>query len=214
MFQAYCENPEFTPSLEFPKNCWNFLGRETWKEWNKVNNNKLGYVLLLHLKKIGKVLFVSGAGVSALLALVQVFYGLKGAERQKYFQAWQVIVTAKDQPGNGGRNEALEYLNKENNFFYTPKCKGDNNCLVGIKIQGANLKNVDLAGANLESSEFRGTNFEGAVLRDVSFKNAHLEGAVFTSATVKGINFTGAKFCKTIMEDGTEKNDSCKTGKK
>jgi Pentapeptide repeats (8 copies) len=210
MFQAYCENPEFTPSLEIPKGeCWKFWDSKIQKEWNIINDNKLKDILLLRLKKLGKILLFSGASLSALFTFVNFISGLKGAERQKYLQAWQVINTAKDQPGNGGRTEALEYLNKENNFFYAPKCKDDNGCLVGIKIQGANLKKVNLEGANLKSSEFRGTNFEGADLRRATFENAHLEGAVFTGAKVEGTTFVGAIFCKTTMADGTQKTTDC-----
>jgi hypothetical protein len=209
MFHAYCENPEFTPSLEIPRSCWQIWDHKIREEWNIVNDNKLRDILLLRFKKIGKILLFSGAGLSALFTFIQFVSGLKGAERQKYLQAWQVINTAKDQPGNGGRNEALEYLNKENNLFYTPKCKDDNSCLVGIKIQGANLKKVNLEGANLDSSEFRGTNFEGADLRRVTFKGAHLEDAVFTRAKLDEATFVGAIFCRTIMADGTPKTTDC-----
>jgi hypothetical protein len=213
MFQAYCENPEFTPSLEIPKGCWQIWDREVRGKWNIVNDNKLRDILVLSLKKSGKNLFLGGAGLSAIFTFVNFVYGLKGAERQKYLQAWHVINTAQNQTGNGGRSEALEYLNKESNLFYTPKCKGDNSCLVGINIQGANLKKVNLAGANLDSSEFRGTNFEEADLRGVTFKGAHLEHAVFTNAKLDGATFVGAIFCRTIMADGTPKTTDCSQAK-
>jgi Pentapeptide repeats (8 copies) len=209
MFQAYCENPEFTPSLEIPKDCWKLWDSKVQKEWSIVNDNKLRDIVLLRLKNLGKLLLLSGAGLSALLTFVQFVSGLKGAERQKYLQAWQVVNTAQGQTGNGGRTEALEYLNKESNFFYTPKCKENNSCLVGIKIQGANLKKVNLEGADLSSSELRGTNFEGADLRGVTFKDAHLENAVFTGADLDKATFVGAILCNTVMADGTKKSTNC-----
>jgi Pentapeptide repeats (8 copies) len=213
MFQAYCENPEFTPSLEIPKDFWKLSDPKVRKEWNIVNDNKLADIILLSLKKLGKSLLVGGAGLSALLTFAQFVSGLKGAERQKYLQAWQVVNTAQGQTGNGGRTEALEYLNKESNFFYTPKCKEDNSCLVGVKIQGANLKKVNLEGADLSSSELRGTNFEGADLRKVTFKGAHLENAVFTGADVDKANFSGAILCNTLMADGIAKSTNCSEAK-
>jgi Pentapeptide repeats (8 copies) len=213
MFQAYCENPEFTPSLEIPKDSWKLLDLKVRKEWNIVNDNKLADIILLSLKKLAKSLLVGGAGLSALLTFAQFVSGLKGVERQKYLQAWQVVNTAQGQTGNGGRTEALEYLNKESNFFYTPKCKEDNSCLVGVKIQGANLKKVNLEGADLSSSELRGTNFEGADLRGVTFKGAHLEDVVFTGAKVDKATFVNAIFCRTTMADGQTQGTNCSNAK-
>jgi Pentapeptide repeats (9 copies) len=227
MFQAYCQDPEFSPSPGFPTKCWKL---EDWKDWHKKRPKNI-------LRRyITKTIFRVGAATTILLGLSQFVLSLPGSERQKYFQAWQVINTAQKQSGTGGRNEALEYLNKEKSFWYTPRCKDDskNNCLVGIIIEGANLQNVNLESANLTSSEFRNTSFRDAHLKKADFTDAHLEkayfirahleGATFNKSDVKGAVFIDAhlenaiveekffkeaKFCRTIMPNLTIQNRDC-----
>jgi Pentapeptide repeats (8 copies) len=208
MFQAYCQNPNFTPSLELPKEWWKFLG--LWDGENRKNlwfwiNKKPSTTIRSHVTRI-----ILQYGFIA--ALVQYAFSLPGVERQKYLQAWQVINTANAQTGSGGRIEALEYLNKEKQFLFTPKCREDkNNCLVGIKIQGANLKGVNLESANLTSSELQGTNFEGANLENADFTDANLEGVVFKRAKMGGVVFSKkTSFCNTTMADGKVEKPECK----
>jgi Pentapeptide repeats (9 copies) len=193
MFQAYCQDPTFTPSLDLPVGAWKFWSIKNWRElgtWFFVS--KPSNIIR---RRTGK--FVLAGGIAAALlggmaGTTKSILNLSGVERERYFQAWQVINTAKDQPGMGGRNEALKYLNKEASSWYTPECKHNNNCLVGIKIEKANLNKANLEGANLRASEFRGTSFREAILRSTHFENAHLEGAVFADAHLEGAVFTGA----------------------
>jgi Pentapeptide repeats (9 copies)/Pentapeptide repeats (8 copies) len=202
MFEAYCQDPTFTPSLGLPVEWWSI---EKWGELGKWFKNKPKKIIRRRAIKILAVGTVAVAIVSAAGKMTHSVLNLSGVEREKYFQAWQVINTAKDQTGMGGRNEALQYLNKESSSWYTPECKRSNvnNCLVGIKIEKANLNKVNLEGANLNTSEFVGTSFRDAILKNVAFTDANLEGAVFKKANLEGAIFEGAnlRITKSLRND-------------
>jgi Pentapeptide repeats (8 copies) len=216
LFKAYCNNPEFIPNINFP----NLLKTKWWK--CEDSKGKVGEVLFWLserpdgiLKKWLWQLAKQGTVLSAVFGLFQYIGDIPKRQQQNYFQAWQLINTASTQPGQAGQVEALEYLNKDKFWFFTPKCKQkDNECLVGVKIQKANLNKVNLEGANLTSSEFQHTSFRGANLKntnlkDANFKDAHLECADFSGA--KDVNLDGAIKCKTKMADSSEDNSGCKT---
>jgi hypothetical protein len=211
MFEAYCQKPDFQPSPDLPEKWWD------WQEWKQWYQGKPENILRRYLGKTIQV----GTGLSLLYAACHLIIDLPGIERQKYFQAWGVINSASEQPGRGGRNEALEYLNQETQFWhwYTPECKhknsdaniGSNDCLVGIKITKANLKNISLEKANLRSSIFTDTSFRSANLKKANFKyseiedarfdEAGLEEAIFESVKAKGVVFTGANLRRASFKD-------------
>jgi uncharacterized protein YjbI with pentapeptide repeats len=226
MFQAYCQDPQFSPNPDFPKE---WRKPEEWKNWQhtKPANILHPWVLKNFLLK-ASILTAIGTGIWGIVPLLS---NLRSAERGKYFQAWQVITSAQGQPGMAGRNEALKYLNTEEWMWwlYTPECKkpNNNNCLVGIKIEKANLQGVNLDGANLTSSEFRETSFRDANLKSTTFDQSHLEGARFKRANLqgskfesanlegavfKGANLTGALFTKANLINADFTNDESQEG--
>ena len=70
---------------------------------------------------------------------------------------------------------------------------------------GANLKGADLTGTDLTKANLWGANLNNANLTDADLIDAILQNAEnFNTA-----NTTGAKFCKTIMPDGTTNNSGC-----
>jgi Pentapeptide repeats (9 copies) len=225
MFQSYCESPGFTPSHRYPKgNWWAFWNPKIIEEWNILNDRKFWTILGVYVSKT----VVKAVNVSAGLSAMAFLLGLSGAENQKYLQAWQVINTADHQSGNGGRNEALQHLNnkKWDWDLFAPKCQKENNCLVGIKIDDANLNNVKLEKANLDSSTLTKVSFRKSKLAKSIFTNATLTGSVFTGADLDGVNFkgaylqdvdfrgtnmtvnklAGAQLCRTIIGEYTNKN--------
>lgn len=221
MFQAYCQEPEFSPTLKFPKESWNIFDSKKRKDlcdWCLTTPKSI--FLLFAWKNFLSFSFIGTAGVFVWNTPVR--------EQQKYFQAWQVINTAQNQSGTGGRNEALKYLNGGETIPFlnwaAPQCKKNNTCLVGIKMTGgkeeANLNDVDLENANLEASAFGGVSFRGANLKNDNFKNADLKGAVFEEANLTGADFrfarnvnladfSKAKFCNTKWpgKDGPKRPD-------
>jgi Pentapeptide repeats (8 copies) len=233
MFQAYCQDPTFTPSLNLPKR-WRELG--SWFFIDKPKN--------IIRRRINKFVFAGGIAISFIgifATMGKSILGLPTVENEKYSKAWQVINTAENKAGMGGRNEALEYLGKKDTSWYIPQCKRNNDCLVNINIERAWLGSINLAGANLRYSNFSGTYLRGAILRNTNFEYADLksiylkdadltgatfEGADLTGATFEGADltgatfegakkisrraFVGAKICRTTMPDGHKENPNCK----
>ena len=66
------------------------------------------------------------------------------------------------------------------------------------------LSNTNLSRANLSSSSLASINLRNANLSNTNLTHANLEGAI-----VEGTNFDGAIFCRTIMPDGSVRNDGC-----
>ncbi len=83
-------------------------------------------------------------------------------QRQTVDQAWQVVSAGQVQGGNGGRVQALEFLNKENQD------------LVGVDAPGAFLPKLDLEGAKLNWANFRDSALDGANLREAELWRANL----------------------------------------
>ena len=132
---------------------------------------------------------------SILLGVILYFAESGDRDKQKHYQAWQVINTAQGKGGSGGRKEALQEL------------AADKIDLVGVDVSGAFLQGVELqranmARANLQAADLRQGNFEGADLeyadltsanaRNGSFSRANLQYAVFSDTDLNGCNFTGA----------------------
>jgi uncharacterized protein YjbI with pentapeptide repeats len=193
MFQAYCQDPKFSPTLKYPKESWKIHEKEKLGELYSWLKKTPPSILLSCIWK--NFISLSFLGTAAVFV-----WNTPVREQQKYFQAWQVINTAQNQSGTGGRNEALNYLNGGETIPFlnwaAPQCKKNNTCLVGIKItkagEEANLNNIDLENANLQASVFSGTSFRGAKLKFAKFIDADLTGAVFKGADLKGVVFTGA----------------------
>ena len=220
MFKTYCQQPSFTLGIELPK---------------EVNSLKKCWIN----RPEGSVRFVlQSIIIASAFSFFSWLFNLKGTEEHKYLQYWQVINTSSGQTAVGGRNEALHYLGESSwpIWWYIPECKRDDRCLVGVKIQGANLQKVNLEGANLISSEFSGTNFRDAKMKGVNFKesqfgsiadskgnifasanfkNANLRGATFISADLKGVDFEnadlrGATFTSAQLKGAKFKNAKVK----
>lgn len=123
------------------------------------------------------------ANVTIVISLASF---LSGGEQQRHntevYEAWQVITSAHDQPGSGGRRRALEFLNA------TPGTPGrlrwygavwpresldgidlSGTYLLGVRLPYAILRNADLSNATLHAANFR-----GAILDYANFKDASL----------------------------------------
>jgi uncharacterized protein YjbI with pentapeptide repeats len=131
-----------------------------------------------------------------------VFYVSESGDRQKQkrYQAWQVINTAQGKGGNGGRIEALQELNADGVMHTGVDASGA--YLQGIHLPQANLarnvlKAVDardriLKGSNLEYADLRSANFRQGDLSRTDLQHADLEDAYLVGATRAGANLAGA----------------------
>jgi hypothetical protein len=124
------------------------------------------------------------SALSVLFAVIFYFAESGDRQKQKHYQAWQVINTAQGKGGSGGRIEALQELNLD----HVP--------LVGVNAAGAFLQGVQLQGANL----FR-ADLEAADLRDANLQAVDLEYANLTFANFRQANLSGAKLASAVLQD-------------
>lgn len=141
--------------------------------------------------------YLSSFGV--LVAVVFYFSESGDRQKQKHYQAWQVINTAQGKGGNGGRIDALQELNADG----VPLVGVDLSMafLQGIRLKKVNLsranlaeadaRNAELAGANLENASLRGANFRDAKMPGVSLRGSFLDDADFTGAELRDADLTG-----------------------
>jgi len=116
-----------------------------------------------------------------------VFYSAELGDRikQKHYQAWQVINTARGKGGSGGRIEALQELN------------ADGVPLVGIDLsdaflQAVRLNHADLTCSNFGSADLRDGSFVGAKLAYATFNTANLRGTMLHIANLQHTSFADA----------------------
>jgi uncharacterized protein YjbI with pentapeptide repeats len=142
---------------------------------------------------------------SILIAVIFYFSESGDRIKQKHYQAWQVINTAQDKGGSGGRIEALQELNLDGvplvgvdvsgaflQGIRLPRARLIRANLTGVDARNSDFQSADLLFANLHSGNFRESNFshsslEGADLSNVDFcsanlRNANLDGAVLDTA--------------------------------
>jgi uncharacterized protein YjbI with pentapeptide repeats len=132
---------------------------------------------------------------SILLGVILYFAETGDREKQKHYQAWQVINTAQGKGGSGGRKEALQEL------------VADGVDLVGVDVSDAFLMRIqvpraNLARASLRSADLRAGVFDQANLEyaDLTFANlrngslvkADLANAMFADSDLNGCNLTEA----------------------
>jgi uncharacterized protein YjbI with pentapeptide repeats len=122
--------------------------------------------------------------LSILLGVILYFAETGDREKQKHYQAWQVINTAQGKGGSGGRKEALQEL------------ASDGIDLVGVDVSDAFLMGVQLRHANLARASLRSSDLRGA-----SFEGSNLEYADFTSANLRNGSLAKANLRHTIFAD-------------
>jgi len=122
---------------------------------------------------------------SILFGVILYFAESGDRDKQKHYQAWQVINTAQGKGGSGGRTEALQEL------------AADHIALVGVDVSDAFLQGVRLSGANLARANLRATDARAGV-----FERADLEYADLTSANIRGGSFAKANLQYAVFTDG------------
>jgi hypothetical protein len=132
---------------------------------------------------------------SILLGVILYFTESGDREKQKHYQAWQVINTAQGKGGSGGRKEALQEL------------VADRVDLVGVDVSDAFLMRLDVPRANLARANLRSADLRASVLdqanleyADLTFVNlrkgslmkADLAYAMLADSDLNGANLAGA----------------------
>jgi hypothetical protein len=147
--------------------------------------------------------------LSVLFAVIFYFAESGDRQKQKHYQAWQVINTAQGKGGSGGRIEALQELNLDHVPLVGVNAAGA--FLQGIQLNGANLFRADLEGADLRDSNLQDVDLEYANLTSANFRQANLSsaklaGAVLQDADLVNANLRGADLRGTDLEDADLRN--------
>ena len=147
--------------------------------------------------------------VAAITIIISLITWL-ATERQRrdaeVYQAWQVITAAYDQPGSGGRIEALEFLNSEprrNPWFWL---KWERQSLAGLAVPNAflfeiELPQADLTEANLQQAILIEADLQRASLRSVNLQQANLWFAVLGGALLRDANLQQANLMNANLQD-------------
>jgi hypothetical protein len=132
---------------------------------------------------------------SILLGVILYFAESGDREKQKHYQAWQVINTAQGKGGSGGRKEALQELVADRVDLVGVDVSDA--FLMGVRLPRANLARASLRAADLRMALFDQANLEYADLtfanvRNGSFVKANLEYATLADSDLNGCKLTGA----------------------
>ena len=156
----------------------------------------------------GAVVAIEPWGI--LLAVVALFmaviqFGLEYADRVngRTVRAWQLVTTVA--PGNSGKIEALEYLNREDGLCFKwlqsklrmllGEDKKDVGCFILLKprtpLVGINLSPSSTKVSDDSSQQRIGVYLSGANLARANLSGVYLFGANLTRANLFGANLIG-----------------------
>ena len=127
-----------------------------------------------------------------VLSVAQFWFEYHDRVDERVVRAWGLVTTTA--PGNSGKREALEYLNKEDGLCFEWPWKGCAIVLksraefIGIDLSETThkgqvfLDGVDLSEANLSNAHLSGADLSRASLSEAILSNAHLSGAFLYGA--------------------------------
>lgn len=147
--------------------------------------------------------------LSVLFAVVFYFAEAGDRQKQKHYQAWQVINTAQGKGGSGGRIEALQELNHDGVPLVGVNAAGA--FLQHVQLRGANLLRAGLAGAdlrdsNLEAADLRYADLRSANFRQAGLRRARLQDADLSDADLVNADLSGADLTRTNLENADLRN--------
>ena len=143
-----------------------------------------------HIKSLVVHVLQYSSAISVLFAVASYFWEAPDRQKQKHYQAWQVINTAQGRGGSGGRIEALQELNADK----VPLVGVDvsNAFLFGIRVRKASMARSTLNGADARESDWEGTNFDFANMNSANFRHSNLRGAQLQHARLEDCDLNGA----------------------
>jgi hypothetical protein len=209
LFETYLRDHKFIP--QYPPKWYVF---KEWVEWS----SKFPKAVLF--KKILITTLEKGVLISLISGVLKFYWEAPQREKQREFQAWEIINGAKGQRGSGGRIEALEELNKNQvSLRYVILDEADlsginlNNALLSnasfksaqltcvtrddgtrecTKIRNSNLSYSNLQKVNLFDADFQKSKFRYAKMQGAKLRNTKLQGADFEKAELQNATFPGA----------------------
>jgi len=138
---------------------------------------------------------------SILIAVIFYFSESGDRLKQKHYQAWQVINTAQDKGGSGGRIEALQELDEDGVPLVGVDLSGA--FLQGIRLPRAKMVRSNLDAVDARNSDFHGADFMASSLHAGNFRNGNLSRANFQDADLSGGDFCSANFSGASFDGAT-----------
>jgi uncharacterized protein YjbI with pentapeptide repeats len=132
-------------------------------------------------------------GIFGVLAAIGLFgFDMWERQEQAIARSWQLLTTSA--PGNSGKVEALQYLNKKQLCIpLTDSCWKKRVPLRGIDLSpAANRGLVDLTGVDLFEADLRKANLSSVVLVDAKFRGANMDGVNMKASNLHGVDLTNA----------------------
>jgi len=142
--------------------------------------------------------------LSVLVAVIFYFTESGDRQKQKHYQAWQVVNTAQGKGGSGGRIEALQELNLDHVPLVGVNAAGA--FLQGIQLQGANLFRADLDASDLRDSNLQAADLEYANLTWANFRQANLSRAQLGNADLSNADLVNADLTGADLHDANLEN--------
>jgi uncharacterized protein YjbI with pentapeptide repeats len=145
--------------------------------------------------------------LSILSAVIFVVFNERQQRNTEIYQAWQVVTAAYEQPGSGGRIEALEFLNSKPRRIPWFWLQWEQQSLAGLAAQkaylvdvqlsdailiNANLEKAILARANLQQTTLLKANLQGSILEDANLQKSILVGTNLQNADLAAANLQEA----------------------
>jgi hypothetical protein len=159
---------------------------------------------VLSFKTLGQLV-----NASVLIGAITFIAGEQGRRDAQVYQAWQVINSASDKPGSGGRIQALEFLNSTPRRIPWFWLRWERELLTGLEAPKAYLvpsrkhtdKNlgIQLSEAQMQSANLQGAVLAGANLQGADLDKANLQGANLYKANLQGADLTGANLQKAYL---------------
>ena len=139
---------------------------------------------------------------SLALGAFQFLKEIEDRATERNVRAWQLVTAAA--PGNSGKREALEYLNREGVLLQgidlSPQVKtnldGSLSPQSGTILDGIVLPEADLTWANLAGVFMRKADLSGAIL-----ERTNLSAANLSETNLSGARLRGATLHRTILLD-------------
>ena len=151
-----------------------------------------------------RILEYSGM-ISVMFGVFVYFREAPDRQKQKHYQAWQVINTAQGKGGSGGRIEAMQELNADKIALTAVDVSGA--VLQGVRLPNAMLLRADLDGTDLRNCFLEGADLDLASLvyanfRDCNLRGVHMKGGNLENVDMFGTDLAGADISNTFIKDG------------
>jgi len=189
LFEIYKHDKEYLP--DYPKDPISPLAWFHWLFIESSREKRIELLITVFFMALEKGVLISGA-----VAICRYFKEAPMRKKQEHYQAWQMINSAIEQEGSGGRIDALQDLNKDKVSLKGLTAKKA--YLIGIilkkaDLQAANLQGANLQGANLQAANLQAAELWEADLQDANLQAAELQGAELLQANLQGANLQRAK---------------------